>query len=138
MRKIFLLLLVIAVVVCAFLFLTKETVVALPGYKVVTREGYVFQVPENWILTDPRDFEGCSWDGVVNDGADGHRQNGEIGIYEKSCFDLSKSLGKQEVTEKDGYYIIAYYDKETGTTEDEIRETKEVYQNLVNTFSAMY
>jgi len=135
MRNILLLLVLGIIAISAFLFFTKETPVTLPGYKVVTRDGYIFQIPENWILTDPRDFEGCSWDGVVNDGADGHRQNGEIGIYEKSCFDLSKSLGKKEVVEKEGYYIIAYYDKETGTTEAEIQETKEVHQNLVNTFS---
>ena len=104
-------------------------------YKVITRATYSFQMPNDWILTEPRDFEGCIWDGIANNGGDGHRQNGEIGIYQKSCFDLTKSLGKKEIAEKDGFYIIAYYDKETGTTDEEITETKAVHQKVVSTFA---
>lgn len=105
------------------------------GYKLVDRDRYSFQVPNEWIESSIMDFEGCRWDGVSNDGGDGHRQSGEIGIYEKSCFDLSKSLGKREVAEKDGFYIIAYYDRITGTTEEEETETKSVHQVIVETFS---
>lgn len=105
------------------------------GYKLVDRDRYSFQVPNEWIESSIMDFEGCRWDGVSNDGGDGHRQSGEIGIYEKSCFDLSKSLGKREIAEKDGFYIIAYYDRVTGTTEEEEAETKSVHQVIVETFS---
>ncbi len=105
-------------------------------YKLVVRDRYTFEVPAEWIVADARDVDGCRWDAVVNDGADGHRQNGEIGIYEQSCFDISKSMGKKEVTEKDGYYIIAYYDEETNsTTPDEIAETKRVHKKISETFS---
>lgn len=105
------------------------------NYKVVARDTYSFEVPKEWTEATPQDVNGCRWDGVVNAGADGHRQNGEIGIYKKSCFDLSKSLGKKEIAEKDGYYIIAYYDKESGTTDEEITQTKAVHQKIVSTFS---
>jgi len=104
------------------------------GYKVVTRDNYSFQIPSDWIAVDPRDVEGCRWDGAVNDGGDGHRQNGEVGIYQKSCFDLVNAAGKKEITEKYGHYIIAYYDRDTGTTAEEEAETKSVYQKIVSTF----
>lgn len=106
-----------------------------PQYKIVTRDFYSFEVPKEWTATTPQDVKGCRWDGAVNIGSDGHRQNGEIGIYQKSCFDLSKSLGKKEVAEKDGYYIVAYYDKESGTTDTEIAQTKTAHQQIVSTFS---
>lgn len=82
----------------------------------------------------PKDFEGCRWDIVVNDSGDGHRQSGEIGIYQKACFDISKSLGIKEITEKDGYYIIAYYDRDSGTTLNEEIEVQSAYQRVVQTF----
>ncbi|MBP9782552.1 MAG: hypothetical protein KBC50_02365 [Candidatus Pacebacteria bacterium] len=105
-------------------------------YKLVVRDKYTFEVPVEWTVADARDVDGCSWDAVVNDGADGHRQNGEVGIYEKSCFNIELSRGKQEVTEKDGYYIIAYYDEETNTTTpEEVAETKRVHKKISETFS---
>ncbi len=102
--------------------------------KTISREKYSFQIPKEWTESSLINFEGCIWDGASNDTNDGHRQAGEIGIYPKSCFDLSKSNGKREVKEKDGYYIVAYYDKETGTTAAEEAETKLVFQKIVDSF----
>lgn len=102
--------------------------------KTISREKYSFQIPKEWTESSLLNVKGCIWDGASNDTNDGHRQAGEIGIYPKSCFDLSKSNGKREVKEKDGYYIVAYYDKETGTTAAEEAETKLVFQKIVDTF----
>jgi len=114
---------------------TRQEKIAESQYKTVTADSYSFQIPVEWVDVGPKDFEGCRWHSVVNNDGDGHRQNGEIGIYKKVCFDLTKSLGKKEVEEKDGYYIIAYYDKDSGTTPEEETETKAVHQKIVSTFS---
>ena len=106
------------------------------GLKLFTRANYSFQAPESWNETGPSDFEGCAWDGVSNDTSDGMRMAGEVGIYPKSCFDISKANGYKQMTEVDGFYILAYYDKDSGTTAQEEAETKAVYLNIVNTFQA--
>lgn len=105
-------------------------------FKKIVESSYSFEVPEGWTHTGPRDLmgNGCLWDSLSK-GGDGLRMGGEIGIYPKSCFDLSKSTGKKEFTEKDGYYIIAYYDKESGTTAEEEQETKLAYKKIISTFS---
>lgn len=56
-------------------------------------------------------------------------------VYQASCFSPANALGKKEIAEKNGYYIIAYYDKESGTTAEEEIETKAVYQKIVDTFT---
>jgi len=101
----------------------------------IIRDKYSFEAPKDWIVSTPINYKGCLWDGISNDTSDGHRMAGEIGIYPKSCFDISKSNGIKENTIKDGYYILAYYDKETGTTDAEIAETKLAYKKVVETFS---
>lgn len=101
--------------------------------KIFTQSNYSFEAPKNWIESS-LDFEGCHWGGIANDTSDGHRMAGEIGIYPTDCFDPNKSNGKRETGIKDGHYIIAYYDKETGTTDEEIQETKDVYNKIVETF----
>lgn len=103
--------------------------------KKITRGNYSFEAPANW-SESAVEFEGCDWFNISNDTSDGMRMAGEIGIYPVSCFDMSKSVGHKENTVVDGYYILAYYDQETGTTENEIRETREVYENVVVTFEA--
>lgn len=102
--------------------------------KLFTRTNYSFKAPKEWIESGPRNFDGCLWDGISNDTSDGHRQAGEIGIYPKSCFDISKANGYKEMKEIDGYYILAYYDSGSGTTAQEEAETKSVYQNIISTF----
>lgn len=101
----------------------------------LTASPYSFEVPEDWTHTGPRDLmgNGCLWDSLSK-GGDGLKMGGEIGIYPKSCFDLSKAIGKKEFTEKDGYYIVAYYDQKSGTTVQEEQETKLVYQKIIDTF----
>lgn len=105
------------------------------GMKKIIREKYSFEVPTDWIDGSPVNFEGCIWQNISNDSGDGHRMAGEIGIYPKSCFDLSKATGKREYTEKNGYYIIAYYDQGEGAIQAEVLETKQVYQKVVDTFA---
>ncbi len=102
--------------------------------KLYTRASYSFQAPKNWNETGPTDFEGCAWDGVSNDTNDGLRMAGEVGIYPKSCFNLSNANGYKEMTEIGGFYILAYYDRENGTTPAEEAETKAVYQSIVSSF----
>lgn len=102
--------------------------------KVFTQSNYSFEAPKNWIESS-LDFERCHWGGIANDTSDGHRMAGEIGIYPTACFDPTKSNGKREMSIKDGHYIIAYYDKETGTTDEEIQETKDAYSTIVETFA---
>ena len=101
----------------------------------INRTQYSFEAPKDWNVNTPILSGGCLFDGVANDTGDGHRMAGEIGIYQKSCFNLANALGKKEYTEKNGYYIIAFYDKESGTTDAEILETKAVYQKIVDTFT---
>lgn len=103
--------------------------------KKVTRNTYSFESPKNWIVSDQTNVGGCLWDAISNDTGDGHRMAGEIGIYQKSCFNIANALGKKEYTEKYGYYIIAFYDRESGTTVAEELETKAVYQKVVDTFA---
>ena len=126
-------------IIMIFLFVWVELAVGIIGdeteLKTISRSAYSFQVPSDWVVAGPRDVAGCIWDGATNDGGDGHRMNGEIGIYQMSCFNLENALGKKEVAEKNGYYIIAYYDKESGTTAEEELETKAVHQRVVNTFT---
>lgn len=126
-------------IIMIFLFIWVELAVGIIGdetkYKTISRSSYSFQIPSNWTVAGPRDVAGCIWDGAANDGGDGHRMNGEIGIYQKSCFNIENALGTKEVAEKDGYYIVAYYDKESGTTVEEEVETKAVYQKIVSTFT---
>lgn len=105
--------------------------------KIVTREKYSFAVPRSWIVADPFNADGCIWDSVANDTSDGHRMAGEIGIYPMMCYNPDISLGKRDITQKDGYYIISYYDIQTGTTEEEIEETKNVYKELVRSFKIL-
>lgn len=112
----------------------KEGTVATDGKK-ISREKYSFEAPKYWIVGNPLNFEGCLWDTISNDTSDGMRMAGEIGIYPKSCTDLSKINGKKEVTEKNGYYIIAFYEKSSGTTAQEEAETKLAYQRVVATFT---
>ncbi len=130
---------VILGIIMIFLFIWVELAVGIIGdemeYKTISRNAYSFQLPSDWTEAGPRDVAGCLWDGAVNNGGDGHRMNGEVGIYQKSCFNLESALGKKEVAEKDGYYIIAYYDKESGTTAAEEVETKDVHQRVVATFT---
>ncbi len=102
--------------------------------KLFTRTNYSFKAPKEWIESGPNNFQGCMWDGVSNDTSDGHRQAGEIGIYPKSCFDISNASGYKEMKEISGYYILAYYDSGSGTTSQEEVETKAVYQNIISTF----
>ncbi len=129
---------VILGIIMIFLFVWVELAVGIIGdeteLKTISRSAYSFQVPSDWMVAGPRDVAGCIWDGATNDGGDGHRMNGEIGIYQMSCFNLENALGKKEVAEKNGYYIIAYYDKESGTTAEEEVETKAVHQKVVDTF----
>lgn len=126
-------------IIMIFLFIWVELAVGIIGdeteYKTISRSSYSFQIPSDWAVAGPRDVAGCIWDGAVNDGGDGHRMNGEIGIYQKSCFNIENALGKKEVAEKDGYYIIAYYDKESGTTVEEEVETKAVHQKVIDSFA---
>ncbi len=103
--------------------------------KKISRSAYSFEAPSSWIDTGQRNFQGCMWDGISHPANDGMRIAGEIGIYPKSCFDLSKANGKKEFTEKNGYYIIAFYDKQSGTSAAEEAETKLAYQKVVETFS---
>jgi len=103
--------------------------------KTISRDEYTFQAPAEWITSSLIDFNGCVWDGLSNDTSDGLRMAGEIGIYPSSCFNLDSARGKREYTKKDGYYIVAFYDKETGTTALEEEETRLVYQKVVDTFS---
>lgn len=100
-------------------------------YKEISRSNYSFEAPKNW-QGRSLDFKGCDWYSISNNTSDGHRMAGEIGIYPVSCFDLSKSNGKQQVTTKYGYYIISYYDEDT--TPAEITEVKEVYTKIISTF----
>ena len=126
-------------IIMIFLFIWVELAVGIIGdeteYKTISRSTYSFQIPSDWTDTGVRDVAGCLWDGAVNDGGDGHRISGEIGIYQASCFNLANALGKKEVAEKNGYYIIAYYDTESGTTAEEAVETKAAHQKIVDTFS---
>ena len=130
---------VILGIIMIFLFIWVELAIGIIGdetkYKTISRGAYSFQLPSDWTEAGPRDVAGCIWDGATNDGGDGHRMNGEIGVYQTSCFSIEAALGKKEVSEKNGYYIIAYYDKESGTTAEEELETKAVHQRVVNTFT---
>lgn len=101
----------------------------------VTRNTYSFEAPKNWIVNNQTSIGGCLSDGISNDTSDGHRMAGEIGIYKKSCFNLANAMGKKEFIEKNGYYIIAFYDRESGTTAAEELETKAVYVKVVATFA---
>ncbi len=114
---------------------SKEPSENLSFYKKITRSSYSFNAPKDWIDNGQRNFNGCLWDGISNDTSDGMRMTGEIGIYPKSCFNISNASGKKEFSEKNGYYIVAYYDKESGTTASEELETKLAYQKVVDTFS---
>lgn len=100
----------------------------------ITRGAYSFEAPKDWIGSE-LNSEGCLWDSISNNTSDGHRMAGEIGIYPKSCFNITNAMGKKEYTEKYGYYIIAFYDNESGTTAAEELETKAVYQKVVDTFA---
>ncbi len=102
-------------------------------WNTIERDEYSFDAPHNWHQSFPN-FEGCQWGGISNDSGDGMRMAGEISIYPVSCFDLSNA-NYQEVTELDGYYILAHYDAETGTSPAEILETQEAYQRVLSTFS---
>ena len=110
-------------IIMVFLFVWVELAVGIIGdeteYKTISRSTYSFQIPSDWTDTGVRYVTGCLWDGAVNDGGNGHRISGEIGIYQASCFSPANALGKKEIAEKNGYYIIAYYDKESGTTIEE-------------------
>ncbi len=112
---------------------SQGTSTSVSGLKLFTRANYSFRAPSSWKETGPSDIGGCAWDGVANDTNDGLRQAGEIGIYPKSCFDLDHA-DYTEMTEKDGFYILAYYSRENGTTAAEETETKAVYQAIVNSF----
>lgn len=102
--------------------------------KIISRSSYSFTAPKNWIDNGQRNFNGCLWDGISNDANDGLRMAGEVGIYPKYCFDISKAAGRKEVTEKDGYYIVAFYDKQSGTTAEEEAETIAAYKLVAGTF----
>lgn len=113
-------LLFILVLVGFLYFFNQNTVV-------ITREGYSFKAPKNWIVSDQLVREGCVFDGISNDTSDGHRLAGEIGIY--SCIDEG---GELSVT-KEGYYIAAYYDSES-MTKTEIEETKKAFEIVIDSF----
>lgn len=102
------------------------------GLKLFTTANYSFRAPSSWKQSGVN-FEGCMWGGVQNDTSDGLRQAGEVGIYPKSCFNLSNA-DYQEMTEIDGYYILAVYNRENGTTVAEEAETKAAYQSIITTF----
>lgn len=102
-------------------------------WKTITRDTYSFEAPVNW-NESPVDFNGCDWFNLSNNTGDGHRMAGEVGIYPVDCFNLAAAQGRKETTVKNGYYIIAFYDSSTGTTEAEILETREVHRKIVQTF----
>lgn len=88
---------------------------------------YSFSAPKTWI-SNPVTFDGCVW-GNISLPSDGHYMRGEVSIYPKSCFDISKNPSL-EYTEKDGYYITVSY----GNNPAEIQEAKLVYQKVIQTF----
>lgn len=100
--------------------------------RTIERADYSFEAPLDWIDSEI-DFEGCVWNSISNP-SDGHRMSGEIAIYPSSCFDLTNAVGYSEFTEKDSHYIVAYYDKSSGITDEEVVATKQAYQIVIDTF----
>ncbi len=108
--------------------------------KKFVRENYSFYAPSEWIessvILEGGNSPGCELYSI-NYGGDGHRTGGAVGIYTKACFNslkLSPSAIKENI-EKNGYYIVAKYDKLTGTSPSEELKTKEVYKKVVETFT---
>lgn len=100
----------------------------------VVRPQYSYAVPTYVQVNDQLDFDGCIWDSISVGKPDGMRMAGEIGIYPMDCFDIKFASGRKEVLEVDGYYIVAFYDTATGTTDEEIVKTKETIEILAKTF----
>jgi hypothetical protein len=104
--------------------------------KTIANKAYSFRVPRSWTESTLETENGCQWVSVSNDTSDGLRMAGEIGVYPVSCFDINNANGYQENTIIEGFYILTFYDAESGTTAAEIAETIDVYNTIVSTFAA--
>jgi hypothetical protein len=103
-------------------------------YKVVKRDNFTFQSPQDWqesyVVLDIN----CNHTSISNPNGDGHRMPGEIVVQKLGCFKETNSAGYKEKIEKDEYVILAYYGEDVGTTKGEIALTQQVFQMVVDTF----
>jgi hypothetical protein len=115
------------------LFSIKTPQGALP--KTFTTDKYFFSAPEEW-TEDSYSTDGkCIRESISLTG-DGYESGRMIAIYPKSCFDPSLvSLDAKEITEKDGYYIIAIYKDYVGDVPTPIITLKDVYKKVVESFT---
>lgn len=94
-------------------------------------EKFSFQAPSNWNESSVVQ-RGCPWFSV---GApnNGMVIKGEVGIYPVSCFDLSKQpKSGSEVFQKNGYYIIYYFDDSMSA--EELKSSRAVFETIKQTF----
>lgn len=118
---------------------TTKTNTEIAQLKKFIREKYSFYAPKEWVESSvilSGNKKGCELYNISY-GGDGHKIGGEIGIYLNTCFNSSNppSGPIKESTEKDGYYIVSIYDKDSGTTPAEELKTKEVYKKVLETFT---
>jgi hypothetical protein len=133
------LILIVVIGVALFMVLGKKNTTDIPAnittegedlrWVKISRDKYSFDAPDSWVISEPLNVDGCLWD-TISIPSDGHQMKGEISIYPKACFDISKHNFK-EYAEKDGYYIVAHY----GDTEPYMQTTKTAYEKVVETFT---
>ncbi len=99
-------------------------------FQQINTENFSFSVPKS-VIASSTDFNNCPWFNVSIPN-DGHASKGEVGIYPTSCFDLTKTGGEKEYIEKDGYYIIHHFD--SAMSADEIKYSRDIYKQIINTF----
>ena len=96
---------------------------------------YSFSAPEEWIKESYSTDGKCIRESISLTG-DGYESGRMIAIYPKSCFDPSLiSLDAKEITEKDGYYIIAIYKNYVGDVPTPIITLRDVYKKVVESFT---
>lgn len=131
--SIFLFFVLVGGFILSFMYLSPDLSRELLQTKTVTTDDYTFKAPNDWIESALPQTD-CPWYFIANDSSDGHRMAGEIGIYPIRCFDLANAGGYQQISSIDGYYVLAYYDAQTGTTEAEIAETKTAFDLVTKSF----
>lgn len=103
--------------------------------KKFTTDKYSFSAPEEWIKESYSTDGKCVRESISLTG-DGYESGRMIAIYPKNCFDPSLvSLDAKEITEKDGYYIIAIYKDFVGEVPTPIITLRDIYKKVIESFT---